>query len=222
MGGSLNLIAVAIGAVLLTRAVAIYGLGVLSNLFAKSNIGWRELTVLWWGGLRGSVSIALALSVPVVLEGRQDIIDAVFGVVLFTLLIQGLSTQWLLSSLDLVGDQPLRQKYSEALARRVALSRVKDYLMEAAEEKEIDEEFARYQQELVEGQLRGIQEQIDQLLKQNPHLQTLDMEQLRERMFDIEADTYAEFIRSGRLNEHLSPILQGALVEADEKLLASD
>lgn len=222
LGGSLNLIAVAIGAVLLTRAVAIYGLGVLSNLFAKSNIGWRELTVLWWGGLRGSVSIALALSVPVVLEGRQDIIDAVFGVVLFTLLIQGLSTQWLLSSLDLVGDQPLRQKYSEALARRVALSRVKDYLMEAAEEKEIDEEFARYQQELVEGQLRGIQEQIDQLLKQNPHLQTLDMEQLRERMFDIEADTYAEFIRSGRLNEHLSPILQGALVEADEKLLASD
>jgi CPA1 family monovalent cation:H+ antiporter len=31
--------------------------------------------------------------VPIALAGRQDIIDAVFGVVLFTLLVQGLTTQ---------------------------------------------------------------------------------------------------------------------------------
>ena len=57
-----------------------------------------------------------------------------------------------------------------------------------------------------------------QLLKKFPQLQALDMEQLQEKMLDIEADTYAEFIRSGRLNENLSPLLQGALIGADEKL----
>jgi CPA1 family monovalent cation:H+ antiporter len=48
------------------------------------------------------------------------------------------------------------------------------------------------------------------------------MEQLQERMVDIEADTYAEFIRAGRLTENLSPLLQEALIEADERLIESD
>ncbi|NER99595.1 MAG: sodium:proton antiporter [Symploca sp. SIO1B1] len=219
LGNNTDLIIVTIGAVLLTRAIAIYGLGTLSNWLAKSEISWQKLTVLWWGGLRGSVSIALALSVPVVLEGRQEIIDAVFGVVLFTLLVQGLTTQLFLEKLDLIGDQPLRQQYSEALARRVALNRVKSYLLEASTSNEIDPEFGRYQRELVEGQLRGIQEEIEKLLNQFPQLQDLDMEQVQEKMLDIEADTYAEFIRSGRLNENLSPLLQGALIGADEKFI---
>ena len=216
---SLNLIVVTIGAVLLTRAIAIYGLGALSNGLANSKIGWREQTVLWWGGLRGSVSVALALSVPVVLDGRQDIIDAVFGVVLFTLLVQGLTTQVLLEKLNLIGDQPIRQKYSEALARRVALNRVQDYLTEAARDEEIDTEFAHYQKELVQAQLEGIQKEIDELLNKYPQLQTLGMEQIREKMLDIEADTYAEFIRAGRLNERLSPLMQQILVQADESLV---
>jgi CPA1 family monovalent cation:H+ antiporter len=216
---SLNLIGVTIGAVLLTRAIAIYGLGALSNGLANSKIGWREQTVLWWGGLRGSVSVALALSVPVVLDGRQDIIDAVFGVVLFTLLVQGLTTQVLLEKLNLIGDQPIRQKYSEALARRVALNRVQDYLTEAARDEEIDTEFAHYQKELVQAQLEGIQKEIDELLNKYPQLQTLGMEQIREKMLDIEADTYAEFIRAGRLNERLSPLMQQILIQADESLV---
>jgi CPA1 family monovalent cation:H+ antiporter len=91
--------------------------------------------------------------------------------------------------------------------------------LQAAKEKEIDSEFARYQRELVQFQLESIQEQIDEMLKEHPELQAIDMEQLQEKMLDIEADTYAEFIRSGRLNERLSPLLQGALIEADEKLL---
>lgn len=219
LGQNLNLIAVTIGAVLLTRAIAIYGLAAISNWLVKAQIGWREQTVLWWGGLRGSVSIALALSVPVALDGRQDIIDTVFGVVLFTLLVQGLTTQFFLERLNLIGDQPLRQQYSEIIARRVALNRVKDYLLEAAKSKDIDSEFARYQRELVQFQLESIQGQIDEMLNKNPQLQALDMEQLQEKMIDIEADTYAEFIRSGRLNERLSPLLLGTLTAADEKQL---
>lgn len=219
LGGNLDLIAVAIGSVLLTRAIAIYGLAAISNKLANSQIAWQQQTVLWWGGLRGSVSIALALSVPVMVEGRQDIIDTVFGVVLFTLLVQGLTTQLFLEKLNLIGDQPLRQNYSESLARRVALNRVKNYLLEATTSSEIDLEFGRYQVKLVEDQLERIQQDINELLAKHPSLQALDMERVQEQMVDIEADTYAEFIRAGRLNENISPLLQEALIEADEKLL---
>jgi CPA1 family monovalent cation:H+ antiporter len=219
LANNLDLIAVTIAAVLLTRAIAIYGLAAISNWVAKSDIGWRDQTVLWWGGLRGSVSIAIALSVPVILPDRQDIIDTVFGVVLFTLLVQGLSTQFLLSKLNLVGDQPLRQQYSEANARRVALNRVLHALSDPSRYPGIDSEFFRYQQGLVKGQLNGIEEEMAKLQREHPQLREINVEQMREELLDIEADTYAEFIRAGRLNNQLSPLLQEVLIEADEKLL---
>ena len=188
----------------------------MSNWLVKSQIGWRDQTILWWGGLRGSVSIALAVSVPIILPGREEIIDMVFGVVLFTLLVQGLTTQWFLERLGLIGDQPIRQQYSEAIARRVALNRVLNYLLEAGKESEIDPEFYRYELQLVQGQLKGIEEEIEKLQNQYPQLRSLNMQQLREKLLDIEADTYAELIRAGRLNNRLSPVLQEILAESTE------
>jgi CPA1 family monovalent cation:H+ antiporter len=140
----------------------------------------------------------------------------VFGVVLFTLLVQGLTTQWFLERLGLVGEQPIRQQYSEAIARRIALNRVLNYLLEAGKESEIDPEFYRYELQLVQGQLKGIEEEIEKLQNQYPQLRSLNMQQLREKLLDIEADTYAELIRAGRLNNRLSPVLQEILAESTE------
>ena len=220
LSSNFDLICVAIAAVLVTRALAIYGLGNLSNLVSPIKTNFREQTILLWGGLRGSVSIALALSVPALLSGRQEIIDTVFGVVLFTLLVQGLSTQWLLQKLDLIGDQPLRQEYSELLARRVALKRVIDYLINNELPPEIinGEEY-RYQLGLVKGELTSIEEKIEKMNKEHDNLRSLTIEQLREQLLDIEADTYAEFIRAGKLQENLSPLLQEIMVKADKHLL---
>ena len=215
LSNNLDSILVAIAAVLVTRAIVIFGLGNISNLISRVKTDWREQTVLWWGGLRGSVSIALALSVPAVLTGRQDIIDTVFGVVLFTLLIQGLSTQWLLESLNLIGDRVLKQEYSELLARRTALKRVLEYLDNTDKVADIDPEFLRYQRGLVTGEVQSIEDKISKMKREHDDLRSLSMEQLREQLLDIEADTYAELIRAGQLNENLSPVLQEIIVEAD-------
>ncbi|MFN7566294.1 MAG: cation:proton antiporter, partial [Microcystis sp.] len=100
LADNLNLIFITIAAVVAARFLATFALATVSNALMETKINWREKTVLWWGGLRGSVSIALALSVPVIFPNRQDIIDIVFGVVLFTLLVQGLTIQTFLSRLD--------------------------------------------------------------------------------------------------------------------------
>ena len=215
LSNNFNLILVAIAAVLVTRAIVIFGLGNISNLLRKTQINLREQTVLWWGGLRGSVSIALALSVPVLMTGRQEIIDTVFGVVLFTLLVQGLTTQWLLETLDLIGDQPLKQEYSELLARRVALKRVLNYLDDNEISSLIEPEFYRYQQGLVKGELQSIEDKIEKMNREHDNLRSLSREQLREQMLDLEADTYAELIRAGKLNENLSPLMQEIMAQAD-------
>lgn len=55
-------------------------------------------------------------------------INVIFGVTLFTLLVQSLTMSGLLSKLNLIGDQFLKQKYSELLAQRVAFQKIKNYL----------------------------------------------------------------------------------------------
>ncbi len=211
LANNLDTIAITLGAMLVTRAIAIYTLGALSNFLVKSDINLRQQTVLWWGGLRGSVSIALALSVPMILEAREEIIATVFGVVLFTLLVQGLTTKPLLKVLNLLGDQTVRQNYLEAIARRAALQRVLQHLKEGQAGVDIDLEFYRYQTALVEGQVNDIQNNINQMRSKHPELQDFAREQFKEELLAIEADTYAELVRSGRLNRDLAPFLQDVL-----------
>ncbi|WP_017314120.1 Na+/H+ antiporter [Mastigocladopsis repens] len=218
LGENLGIIAVTVGAMILTRAIAIYALSSLSNRFVNSSIPLQDQTVLWWGGLRGSVSIALALSIPAILPEREEIIATVFGVVLFTLLVQGLSVKPLLEKLNLLGDQPLRQRYSEAIARLAALNRVLQYLNQVEERPGVEPEFYRYQETLVKGELNRLQQEIDQLQDEYPNLRNFTAEQLRLELLAIEADTYAEFVKAGRLNQELSPFLQEDFPEGDATL----
>jgi monovalent cation:H+ antiporter, CPA1 family len=208
LGQNLQTIFITIGAMLVTRAIAIYGFGFVSNRFADAQISLAGQTVLWWGGLRGSVSIALALSVPASLPGREEVIATVFGVVLFTLLVQGLTTKPLLEYLNLLNQQPLRQQYAQSIARQTALERVMAYLQQAMTRPGLDLESSRYQAALIQGELDNIKLDIEKILNENPDLQNFVAEQLREELLAIEADTYAELVRSGQLSQELAPFLQ--------------
>jgi CPA1 family monovalent cation:H+ antiporter len=77
----------AIAAVLAGRAAAVYP---LSLLFAKSDLKVETpyQHVLFWGGLRGALALALALGVPESLPYREDIIGVTFGVVAFSVFVQ--------------------------------------------------------------------------------------------------------------------------------------
>ena len=50
----------------------------------------NELSLLTWGGLRGGISVALALSIPVTMQGKLFVVIT-YIVVLFSILVQGLT-----------------------------------------------------------------------------------------------------------------------------------
>jgi CPA1 family monovalent cation:H+ antiporter len=80
----------AIGAVFLGRAFSIYLLVPLSNRFAeKIPVRWQHVAV--WGGLRGALALALALSLTTAFPYRERILNLTFGVVVFSILVQGLT-----------------------------------------------------------------------------------------------------------------------------------
>lgn len=205
---NLGLIALTIVGMLVSRAIAIYGLGLLSNKLGNLELPIAEKTILWWGGLRGTVSIALALSIPINLPERDKVIAIVFGAVLFTLLVQGLTIQPLLKALNLLGDQPLRQQYIELMARQTALSRVLEYLPTIESRPGVDPEFCRYQTSLLKGEIDQIAVTVERLLDEHPNLREYMNERLQEELFAVEVDTYAKLVRAGQLTRELSPLLE--------------
>jgi CPA1 family monovalent cation:H+ antiporter len=205
---NLGTIGITVMAMFVTRAIAVFGLGWLSNWLVKSEISLPDRTVIWWGGLRGSVSIALALSVPDVLADRTQIIAIVFGAVLFTLLVQGLTAKSLLETLGLLKNQELRQQYQEAIAQRVALNRVINYLSEVSGDRKIEPEFSDRLVSQLQEKLDLLQAEIDRMHDLSPELRELTTDKLEADLRAIEADTYAEFARSGQLKELPASVLQ--------------
>ena len=61
--------------------------------------GFGEQHVLWWGGLRGALGLALALSLPDSLPHRDVIVVSTFAVVAFSIVVQGLTMPPLLRTL---------------------------------------------------------------------------------------------------------------------------
>ena len=84
----------------LARALAVYGLFPLVNWFATP-VGIRWQHILFWGGLRGSLSIALVLSLPLSIPGREQLVAMTFGAITFSLLVQGLTVSPLLRLLKI-------------------------------------------------------------------------------------------------------------------------
>src|SRR5215471_4186072 len=85
--------------VLLSRAVAVYPCcGVFSR--TKLRVTMPHQHVLFWGGLRGALALALALSLPPEVPQRETIISTSFAVVAFSIFVQGLTMKPMLRRFD--------------------------------------------------------------------------------------------------------------------------
>ena len=88
------------GAVLVTRFMSRF------ITVADPNPGWKGPILLGWAGMRGVVSLAAALSIPVLLDNgeafpqRNLILIITFVVILVTLVLQGLSLPWIIRKLN--------------------------------------------------------------------------------------------------------------------------
>lgn len=88
-----------LGAALFTRFMANF------ITVADRNPGWRIPVIFGWSGMRGVVSLAAALSVPIMLQDGQPfpfrnlILFITFIVILITLVVQGLTLPWLIRKL---------------------------------------------------------------------------------------------------------------------------
>ena len=120
---------------------------------------WRQRLVIGWGGMRGAISLAIALTLPLKYNGhefteRATLIFLAAVVVVVTLVGEGLTLGPLLKRLGLaVGDE---QRRREAVARQRVTEAGLARLDELAEAGDVDEDTANVYRQLFELRLERV------------------------------------------------------------------
>ncbi len=167
--------------VTLARALAVYPLvPATTRLFRLPRVSLGERHIMCWGGLKGGLAIAIALSLPEDLPVRQSLIELTLGVVLFTLLVNAPTIRPLIRRL---GIDRLTDGERSELGRGLGVARVTARHMldrlqaatvvtgEVADDiaRQVDASFAREADEAVDGralaraQLQALRVEMDAL-----------------------------------------------------------
>jgi monovalent cation/hydrogen antiporter len=101
---------------------------------------WRSVTIIAWAGMRGVISLAAALALPLTVPDRDLILFLTFSVILATLVLQGLSLPALIRLLGLEDDGSTERE--ETKGRIQVAAAALERIEELAEEEWVREDTA--------------------------------------------------------------------------------
>ena len=206
----------------LGRICSIYPLLFLLR-FVDRPLPLRWQHVLIAGNVKGSLSMALALSLPFTLPGRSEVITLVFSTVLVSLVGQGLSLPWLVKRLRLMEPSALRQRLEalqlQIITAKAAQSELHQLLQFGSLPKSLYEElFATYQARIAtsERELRDLYNQ--RLAFSNNNLDnTAYLDGILRRLYLAEKGAINDAVRQGLLPDEAT---KGYVQTLNEKLLS--
>jgi monovalent cation:H+ antiporter, CPA1 family len=212
-------IAAAILTVLLARAIVTYGLGWIANRFVEP-IPMRWLHVLNWGGLRGAISLALALSLPATMGADRHLIQLMaFGVVLFTLLVQGSTMKPLLRRLGIMERAPEQTEYEMRHARLTAYRAAAEHLDKMHRDGLLSEHAWEVLRPELLGHARTLALAARDLLRAQPELAQEELARARRELVRAQRSTLRGLQREGIISEEVYETLVSEIdagIEADD------
>lgn len=148
------------GVLIIARLLCTLGSSVFTTFISRyiktadNNPGWRGPVVFGWAGMRGVVSLAAALSIPLVLENNEQfpqrdlIIFITFIVILVTLVLQGLTLPSVIKWMNLEEtDYPLSfEKQEMRITKKLATAALKLLHEKYSNEIEINQLLRNLQQ----------------------------------------------------------------------------
>ncbi len=200
----------AILAVLVSRALDVYTLA-----WVGERIPFRWLHVLYWGGLRGAISLALAVALPSLLgpDGVRLQVMA-FGVVLFTLLVQGSTIGTLVRKLGIIERDERQALYEERHARAVSTRAAYQHLKDLYQEGLISEHTWRILKPLLEQRSQNLQALVQEMLQRHPELALEDLRNARLEALRAQRSALMQLLQSGVITEETFSVLAAEVDEA--------
>ncbi|MFC4405102.1 Na+/H+ antiporter [Haloarchaeobius iranensis] len=216
-----RLILVAIVLVVVVRGVVVYPITALVNQFQSNPVSLDYQHVMVWGGLHGSIPIALVLGLPSTLPSgapfpfREELRAMVFGVAAFSLIAQGLSMGRLLNGLGIVTRSPAAELYELLVGR----ARAVDSALEAAEELEAAGEVSTATYEgfttEYEREKADLNSAIRELLDEHPEIRQQEVLAGERQVLQREKSAIMDATRSGVISDDVGNRL---MEEVDLKL----
>ncbi len=192
----------AVAAVLVSRAVVVYGFSWLVHKI-NAEMPWPFRHVLFWSGLRGSISLALVLSLGVEFPQRELLTVMAFGVVLFTLLVEGASMQFLLKRLGLLGRTSVQLDYEHRRARVLAAREARKRLEQLRE----DGAFSTHTWEELVPELEYYVQQaahdLQILVRREPALKSRELMLGRREMLLAQRSTVSLLLRDDAISDEV-------------------
>jgi CPA1 family monovalent cation:H+ antiporter len=197
-------VAFAIGAVLVGRALIVYGLTVLTNLFSQ-RIEMRWQHVLVWGGLHGALSLALALSLHPSLSHGNRILTMTFGVVAFSMIVQGLTIRPLIRSLgiSIAGEDEVARIRAQQIATSSARAELDEMLKSHLLSHPV---YERLRQDL-DRRLLGLGTKMEELYSRDSGRAAAETQTAQLRLMAAERSAIEESVRDGLISPQMGASL---------------
>jgi CPA1 family monovalent cation:H+ antiporter len=206
----------------LGRILSVYSLlWVLRWIDRPIPLRWQHILIL--GNIKGSLSMALAVAIPLALTGRELIIELVFGAVLFSLVIQGLALPWLIKKLDIsqvsAVTRDIGQLQLQLIASKAAQDELANLLKSGVLPKAVYEElWASYQARVAVSE-RRLRDAYNQSRSGQKEPNNSQLDAIRRRLFLAEKAALSDALRKRIVPEDL---VQSYVKGLDEKLLSLD
>lgn len=200
--------------VLAGRAAAIYLLSPVANKL-RGNIPLNWQHVLFWGGLRGAIPMALVLGLSSDFPGRSDLVVITFGVVLLSLLVQGLSVKNLLQRLGLVGAKSRLAEYGRMASRILAGEAGLQELQRLKERKAVSLSTYNVLSAEYREKLDDLKREIEMMTRNNEELGQAQQKEAKGLALLAEKSALKDAERSGLLEEE---DLKELIIKIDEEI----
>ncbi len=208
---NLNPIIIAIFAVLVARAIAVYGLSSVLNVFHHAPPTAHQ-HVLFWGGLRGAVSLALALSLAQYhFSFERQLLAMTFGVVLFTIIIQGTTIPVVLRGLGLTRRSQLSLEYERLQGQLLALRAAKQHLERLYTEGALIPQAWHAVSSEIDEREQEVIDRIEELLTAHPELHEHIVHLARIEALRAQRAALLTFLQEGLLSEEIAHELIAAV-----------
>ena len=193
----------AVGAVLLARLVVVYGLNWLTGRLTEPlSMRWKH--VLAWGGLRGALSLALALSLPTAFGPDRFLLRTMaFGVALFTLLVQATTMSPLIRRLGIRTVSPAQVEYELRHARLTGLRAAEVHIERRHREGLVSTLVWEKLKPRLQEQIALLADAVRELLRVEPTLETEELDITRREILRAQRSAYMGLRGDGVISEEV-------------------
>jgi len=187
-------------AALLTRALVVFGLFPTTKVISSR---WKR--IIYWGGLRGAISLALVLGLPntLGLDVNSQLRAMVFGLVVFTLLVQGTTMNWLVKRAGIIQRREERDEYDLRRARLSTTRAAYDHMKKIHHAGMVSNHVWDIINNTINPYTKELTESMQDILREYPDVETEELDSAWRELLQYQRLALSELLAERGITEDI-------------------